>query len=139
MKTLYLHDYGGADDFIEVHAAHGYLLHEFLSPLANNRKDSYGGSLENRLRFPLRVIAKCRKAWSKPMFVRISATDFVEGPEKNADGEWVQWGIEQSKIYVNELEKLGVDLIDVSGGGNWLKQKIELSPGYQVSDPFSSH
>ncbi|KAI0361437.1 FMN-linked oxidoreductase [Trametes cingulata] len=123
-------------DFIEIHAAHGYLLHEFVSPLSNVRTDAYGGSLENRLRFPLQVVEKVRSAWDKPLFVRISATDWAEGPEKDpASGEWKQWGIEQSKIYVGELKKLGVDLIDCSSGGNWVQQKITIVPGYQV--PFA--
>ena len=121
-------------DFIEVHAAHGYLFHEFLSPLSNTRTDSYGGqSLENRLRFPLQVIKKMREAWGdKPLFVRVSATDWAEGDEKGEDGQWKQWGIEQTKLVVVEMQKLGVDLVDVSTGGLWAKQKIPLVPGYQV-------
>ncbi|RPD82391.1 FMN-linked oxidoreductase [Lentinus tigrinus ALCF2SS1-7] len=119
-------------DFIEVHGAHGYLQHEFLSPLSNVRTDQYGGSLENRMRWPLRVAQKIRAAWDKPFFYRISATEWAEGPEKGANGEWKQWGIEQSKIFVGELQKLGVDLIDCSTGGNWVKQKIAVGPGYQV-------
>lgn len=123
-------------DFIEIHAAHGYLFHSFLSPLSNTRPDKFGGqSLENRLRFPLRVIKRCREAWpSKPLFVRISASDWAEGPEKGEDGTWNQWGIEQSIVLVGELKKLGVDLIDCSSGGNWFKQDIKLGPGYQVRD-----
>lgn len=120
------------DDFIEIHAAHGYLLHSFVSPLSNNRTDEYGGSLENRLRFPLQLIRRCRAEWpDKPLFVRISATDWAE-VEKGEDGEWKSWGIEQSKIYVGELKKIGVDLLDCSAGGNWVKQAIPLEPGYQV-------
>jgi len=122
-------------DFIELHGAHGYLLHEFVSPVSNTRTDAYGGSLENRLRFPLRIASRCREVWSKPLFVRISATDWAEGPEQGPDGEWKNWGIEQSKIYVGELKKLGVDLIDCSSGGNWVQQKITVGPGYQV--PFA--
>lgn len=121
-----------AVDFIEIHAAHGYLLSSFVSPLSNTRSDEFGGqSLENRLRWPLRVIAKCREAWSKPLFVRISAVDWAEGPEQE-NGVWKQFGIEQSKIYAAEISKLGVDLIDVSSGGNWSNQKILGGPGYQV-------
>jgi 2,4-dienoyl-CoA reductase-like NADH-dependent reductase (Old Yellow Enzyme family) len=122
-----------AVDFIELHAAHGYLLHEFVSPLSNIRSDTFGGQpLENRLRYPLRVASACRRAWpTKPLFVRISAFDWAETPEKEGD-EWKQWGIEQSKIFVEELKKLGVDLIDCSSGGNWFKQKITIGPGYQV-------
>lgn len=120
-------------DFIELHGAHGYLLHEFLSPLSNIREDAYGGqSLENRLRWPLSVVKSVRAVWSKPLFVRISGTDWAEGPEKGDDGLWKQWGIEQSKIFVGELEKIGVDLIDVSSAGNWAAQKIPVGPGYQV-------
>ncbi|KAF7793383.1 hypothetical protein EIP86_004495 [Pleurotus ostreatoroseus] len=112
-------------DFIEIHGAHGYLFHEFVSPLSNKRTDKYGGSLENRLRHPLSIVSRLRKAWAdKPLFVRISATEWHEGPEKGEDGEWRYWGIQQSKILVGELEKLGVDLVDVSTAGNWIKQQI---------------
>ncbi|KAF9056137.1 FMN-linked oxidoreductase [Panaeolus papilionaceus] len=122
-------------DFIELHAAHGYLMHEFLSPLSNHRQDSYGGSLENRMRFVLNVSKRCREAWpDKPLFVRLSATDWAEGPEE-VDGAWKQWGIKQSSILVGRLQGLGIDLIDCSSGGNWVHQKIDLVPGYQV--PFS--
>ena len=120
-------------DFIEIHGAHGYLLHNFVSPLSNTRTDEFGGPLQNRLRFPLRIVSRVRKAWSdKPLFVRISAVEWGEFPE-HGNGEWKQWGMEQSKIYVGELKKLGVDLIDCSTGGNWSKQKIPVGPGYQVS------
>lgn len=119
-------------DFIEIHAAHGYLLHSWLSPLSNLRTDAHGGALENRMRYPLRLIERVRTAWDKPLFVRISASDFAEGPEKGADGKWANWGIEQSKVLVGEMAKLGVDLVDVSAGGNWQQQKIKLGPGYQV-------
>ncbi|KAF7436544.1 hypothetical protein PC9H_003377 [Pleurotus ostreatus] len=123
-------------DFIEIHGAHGYLLHSFVSPLSNVRNDIYGGQpLENRLRFPLRVVQRCRAAWSKPLFVRISASDWAEGPEKGEDGNWAQWGIEQSTVYVGEMLKLGIDLVDCSSGGNWAKQKIPYEHGYQV--PFA--
>ncbi|KAH7930385.1 NADH:flavin oxidoreductase 2 [Leucogyrophana mollusca] len=123
-------------DFIEIHGAHGYLIHSFLSPLSNDRKDEYGGELANRLRFPLRVAQRVREAWGdKPLFVRISATDWAEGPELGDDGVWKQWGLEQSKIFVGELHKLGVDLIDTSSGGNWEKQNFTLCNGYQV--PFA--
>lgn len=121
-------------DFIEIHGAHGYLLHSFLSPLSNTRTDGFGGQdLENRLRFFLRVVKRCREAWpDKPLFVRISATDWAEGPEKDADGTWKQWGIEQSTILVGRLKELGIDLLDCSTGGNYNKQKIPVGPGYQV-------
>ncbi|TFK36943.1 hypothetical protein BDQ12DRAFT_686131 [Crucibulum laeve] len=125
-------------DFIEIHAAHGYLLHSFVSPLSNTRNDQYGGQdLENRLRYPLRLIAACRKAWpTKPFFVRISASDWAEGPERTEDGVWRQWGIEQSTFLVGKLQDLGVDLVDCSSGGNWVKQAIPIKPGYQV--PFAA-
>ncbi|KAG8967013.1 hypothetical protein FRC03_010860 [Tulasnella sp. 419] len=124
-------------DFIELHYAHGYLAHEFLSPLSNNRTDEYGGSLENRLRFPLETAAIARKAWGEdaPLFVRISATDWAEGPERSESGDWRSWGIEQSRILSNKLKDIGVDLIDVSSGGNWVTQKIAVGPMYQV--PFA--
>jgi 2,4-dienoyl-CoA reductase-like NADH-dependent reductase (Old Yellow Enzyme family) len=124
-------------DFIEVHSAHGYLMHEWLSPLSNNRTDKYGGSLENRMRFPMRIMEATRKAFGdRPIFLRISATDFLDGPdgpEKNDKGEYIQWGIEQSKVYCAEAVKLGyVDFLDISAGGNWNEQKIKVTPGYQV-------
>ncbi|KAG6817750.1 hypothetical protein H0H87_004541 [Tephrocybe sp. NHM501043] len=120
-------------DFIEIHAAHGYLLHSFVSPLSNVREDQYGGQLlENRIRFPLRVVEACRQVWDKPLWVRISASDWAEGPEKDASGLWKQWGIEQSKVLSKEMQKMGVDLVDVSSGGNWVKQDIPLKHGYQV-------
>ncbi|CCM04438.1 uncharacterized protein FIBRA_06618 [Fibroporia radiculosa] len=123
-------------DFIEIHSAHGYLMHQFVSPLCNERTDAYGGQpLENRLRWPLRLISRVRAAWDKPLFVRVSASDWAEGPERGADGEWKQWGIEQTTLYVEEMKKIGVDLVDVSSGGLWAKQQINAVPGYQV--PFA--
>ncbi|QDK44486.1 oxidoreductase [Bdellovibrio sp. ZAP7] len=112
---------------IELHMAHGYLMHEFLSPLSNHRTDNYGGNLENRMRFPLEVAAAVRKFWPAelPLFVRISATDWVE------DG----WDLEQSIVFAKELKNLGVDLIDCSTGGSVPKAKIPVGPGYQV--PFA--
>jgi 2,4-dienoyl-CoA reductase-like NADH-dependent reductase (Old Yellow Enzyme family) len=123
-----------AVDFIELHGAHGYLLHSFVSPLSNTRTDQWGGqSLDNRMRFFLRLTKRCREAWAdKPLFVRISATDWAEGPEKDEQGIWKQWGIEQSMILVGKLKEIGVDLIDCSSGGNWVNQKITVGPGYQV-------
>jgi 2,4-dienoyl-CoA reductase-like NADH-dependent reductase (Old Yellow Enzyme family) len=124
-------------DFIEVHGAHGYLIHSFLSPLSNKRNDAYGGqSLENRARLVYRVVERLRKVWSKPLFVRISATDWAEGPEKDSDGKWLQWGIEQSTIVAARLQELGADLIDCSTGGNWARQKIPVGPSYQVGSFF---
>ena len=114
-------------DVIEIHMAHGYLLHEFLSPLSNHRGDECGGSLENRMRFPLRVTGGVRDALpkDKPLFVRISATDWVDGG----------WDLEQSIVLAKELKKMGVDLIDCSSGGSAPGAKVPVGPGYQV--PFS--
>ncbi|HEY8023293.1 MAG TPA: NADH:flavin oxidoreductase/NADH oxidase [Burkholderiaceae bacterium] len=114
-------------DAIEIHSAHGYLLHQFLSPLSNRRNDQYGGSLENRMRFPLEVFDAVRAAFpaGKPVGIRISATDWVEGG----------WDSEQSVVYAKALEKRGCDFIHVSSGGLSPLQKIPLGPGYQV--PFA--
>jgi 2,4-dienoyl-CoA reductase-like NADH-dependent reductase (Old Yellow Enzyme family) len=111
-------------DLVEIHAAHGYLLHEFLSPLSNHRIDAYGGSRENRMRFPLEVIAATREVWpeQKPLGVRISATDYAEGG----------WDIDDSLALAAELKNRGCDYIDVSGGGLVPQQRIPLGPGYQV-------
>jgi 2,4-dienoyl-CoA reductase-like NADH-dependent reductase (Old Yellow Enzyme family) len=112
---------------VEIHAAHGYLLHEFLSPLCNVRDDEYGGSLENRMRLTLRVTRAVREAWPAelPLFVRISASDWAEGG----------WTLTDSIELAKELRSLGVDLIDCSSGGAVPHAKIELGPGYQV--PFA--
>lgn len=112
---------------IEVHAAHGYLLHEFLSPLSNRRTDQYGGSLENRMRLTLQVAERVRRRVPDelPVFVRISATDWAEGG----------WDIEQSVALARQLKGLGVDLIDVSSGALVPKARIPVSKGYQV--PFA--
>lgn len=112
-------------DVIEIHAAHGYLLDEFLSPLSNHRTDQYGGSLENRMRLLCEVVEDVRrKAWPDrlPVVVRISATDWVDGG----------WDIEQSIELARKLKTLGVDLIDCSSGGNSPAQQIPIGPGYQV-------
>jgi 2,4-dienoyl-CoA reductase-like NADH-dependent reductase (Old Yellow Enzyme family) len=116
----------GIDGF-EIHAAHGYLLHQFLSPIANRRSDRYGGTLENRMRFPLEVFDAVRAVVpdGTPVGVRVSATDWVEGG----------WDIEQTIAFAQELKKRGVDWIDVSSGGVSPLQKIALGPGYQV--PFA--
>lgn len=113
---------------VEIHMAHGYLLHEFLSPLANRREDEYGGNLENRLRFPLRIARAVRAEWPDdlPLFVRISATDWV------GNG----WDIEQSIVLVKELKKLGVDFIDCSSGFVVPNEPVPFGPGFQV--PFSA-
>jgi 2,4-dienoyl-CoA reductase-like NADH-dependent reductase (Old Yellow Enzyme family) len=112
---------------LEIHAAHGYLLHEFLSPLTNTRDDAYGGSLDNRMRLTLRVAEGVREAWpvELPLFVRISASDWAEGG----------WDLEQSIVLCTRLRDLGVDLVDCSSGGAVPHAKIELGPGYQV--PFA--
>lgn len=113
-------------DVLEVHCAHGYLLHEFLSPVANRRADAYGGSLEGRLRFPLEVVRAVRAVWpeDRPLFVRVSATDWLE------DGE--SWDLDQTVAFAEALGREGVTAIDVSSGGMSPKQKIPLGPGYQV-------
>jgi 2,4-dienoyl-CoA reductase-like NADH-dependent reductase (Old Yellow Enzyme family) len=114
-------------DAIEVHAAHGYLLHQFLSPIANQRTDQYGGSLQNRMRFPLEVFDAVRAAFpaDKPVGIRVSCTDWVAGG----------WDLEQTIAFAQELKKHGVDWIDASSGGVSPLQKIPLGPGYQV--PFA--
>jgi NADPH2 dehydrogenase len=114
-------------DAIEVHSAHGYLLHEFLSPISNQRTDEYGGSLENRMRFPLEVFDAVRGAFppGKPVGVRVSASDWVEGG----------WDIQQTVAYTKELKNRGADWLDASSGGVSPKQQIKLGPSYQV--PFA--
>ena len=115
-------------DLVEVHAAHGYLLHEFLSPLSNQRSDEYGGSLENRIRFPLEVIRAVRASWPQhlPVLVRISATDWA--PESLGPS----WDLSQSVDFARHLKHEGIDLVDVSTGGNHPAQQIPVGPGYQV-------
>jgi 2,4-dienoyl-CoA reductase-like NADH-dependent reductase (Old Yellow Enzyme family) len=114
-------------DAIELHAAHGYLMHEFLSPLSNRRDDEYGGTLANRMRFPLEVVAAMRAVWPahKPLGVRASCTDWVERG----------WDIEQTVVLARELKKLGCDWIDCSSGGLMKNQVVPVGPGYQV--PFA--
>jgi len=110
---------------VEIHCAHGYLLHEFLSPIANKRTDMYGGSFENRIRLPLEVVRAVRQLWPKhlPVFVRISATDWLE-PEG--------WDLKQSVKFSVILKKEGVDLVDCSSGAMVPSAKIPVGPGYQV-------
>jgi 2,4-dienoyl-CoA reductase-like NADH-dependent reductase (Old Yellow Enzyme family) len=114
-------------DLAELHCAHGYLLHQFLSPISNQRDDAYGGKLENRLRYPLEVFEAVRAAWpeDKPLGVRISATDWIEGG----------WTLEESVALAKELKSLGCDFIDVSSGALDPRQQVPIGPGYQV--PFS--
>lgn len=114
-------------DVVEIHAAHGYLFHQFLSPLTNKRTDEYGGSLEGRMRFLLEVARKVRATIPDgvPLFVRISATDWVEGG----------WDIDQAVVLCGKLKEIGVDLIDVSSGGLVSNAVIPVGPGYQV--PFA--
>lgn len=111
-------------DALELHMAHGYLLHEFLSPLSNRRHDAYGGSFDNRIRFPLEVFAAVRRLWpeDRPLGVRISATDWVEGG----------WTLDDSVAFSRRLQDLGCDWIDTSSGGISPAQKIPLGPGYQL-------
>jgi 2,4-dienoyl-CoA reductase-like NADH-dependent reductase (Old Yellow Enzyme family) len=114
-------------DLIEFHGGHGYLVHQFLSPLANQRTDEYGGSLENRMRFPLEAFAAVRAVWpsDKPMGIRVSATDWMDGG----------WTPEETVVFARELKKLGCDYMDVSTGGVDPRAKIPLAPAYQV--PFA--
>ena len=111
-------------DLIQLHAAHGYLLHQFLSPLSNHRADEYGGSLENRIRFPLEVFEAVRRVVpaEKPVSVRVSATDWIAGG----------WDIEQTIVFAQALEERGCSAIHVSSGGNGLAQRIPVGPSYQV-------
>ena len=112
---------------VEIHAAHGYLLHEFLSPIANRRSDAYGGSLANRMRFPLEVFEAVRRAFpaERPVWVRISASDWMPGG----------WDIDSSVVFARALEERGCAALHVSSGGISNEQKIPLAPGYQV--PFA--
>ncbi len=114
-------------DVVEIHSAHGYLLHEFLSPLSNLRTDNYGGSFENRIRILMETVDAIRSVWPAhlPLFVRISATDWTDGG----------WDLDQSVELASVLKQHGVDLIDVSSGGNVSGAKISTAPSYQV--PFA--
>jgi 2,4-dienoyl-CoA reductase-like NADH-dependent reductase (Old Yellow Enzyme family) len=114
-------------DAVQIHGAHGYLLHQFLSPLSNQRKDDYGGSLENRMRFPLEVFDAVRDAFpaDRPVTMRVSATDWVQGG----------WDVEQTVAFAQALEKRGCSAIHVSSGGLSASQQIAIGPNYQV--PFA--
>jgi 2,4-dienoyl-CoA reductase-like NADH-dependent reductase (Old Yellow Enzyme family) len=113
---------------VEIHSAHGYLLHSFISPLSNRRDDQYGGSFENRTRIVREVVESIRRNWPEkyPLFIRISATDWTEGG----------WDVEQSIELARTLGKMGVDLVDCSSGGNVHNAKVPLAPGYQT--PFAA-
>jgi 2,4-dienoyl-CoA reductase-like NADH-dependent reductase (Old Yellow Enzyme family) len=115
-------------EVLEIHMAHGYLLHEFLSPISNRRGDDYGGSIENRMRFPMHVAETVRKIWPAqfPLFVRISCTDWVEGG----------WDLSQSLLFCERLKDVGVDLIDCSSGGLVSDARIPAGPGFQT--PFAA-
>lgn len=112
-------------DLLEVHAAHGYLVHQFLSPLSNKRTDAYGGNFENRVRSALELFAEMREAWPahKPMGLRVSAVEWVEGG----------WSLDDTVALAAGLKELGCDYIVASSGGNHVGQKIQLGPGYQVA------
>ena len=114
-------------DALEIHGAHGYLIHQFLSPIANRRTDEYGGSLENRMRFPLEIFDAVRAAVpaDTPLGIKLSATDWIDGG----------WDLEQTIVFATALKRRGVDWIDVSSGGISPLQKITIGPGYQV--PFA--
>ncbi len=114
-------------DLVELHGAHGYLLHQFLSPLSNVRTDNYGGALANRMRFPLEVFADCRAAWPshKPLGIRVSATDWIDGGLT----------LDDVVIFAQELKKIGCDFIHVSTGGLDPSARIPVGPAYQV--PFA--
>jgi 2,4-dienoyl-CoA reductase-like NADH-dependent reductase (Old Yellow Enzyme family) len=111
-------------DFVELHSTHGYLLSQFLSPLSNKRDDEYGGSLENRMRFPLEVARAVREAWprAKPVGAKISGTDFAPGG----------WTPDDAVVYARALKERGLDYVTVSGGGVVLDAKVPAAPGYQV-------
>ncbi|MDP6822934.1 MAG: NADH:flavin oxidoreductase/NADH oxidase [Dehalococcoidia bacterium] len=113
---------------VEIHLAHGFLGHSFLSPLSNHREDSYGGNADNRMRFPLRIVDSVREAWPEklPLLVRISATDWVEGSG---------WDLPDAVKFSKVLKEHGVDLVDCSSGGVSPRQQIAMEPGYQV--PFA--
>jgi 2,4-dienoyl-CoA reductase-like NADH-dependent reductase (Old Yellow Enzyme family) len=126
--TAARHSVEAGFEVMEIHMAHGYLLHEFLSPLSNRRTDEYGGALENRMRFPLRVAKALREVWPEhlPLFVRISCTDWVEGG----------WDLAQSIEFCRRLKALGIDLVDCSSGALAPDAKIPAGPGFQV--PFAA-
>jgi 2,4-dienoyl-CoA reductase-like NADH-dependent reductase (Old Yellow Enzyme family) len=107
---------------VEIHAAHGYLLTNFLSPITNKRTDEYGGSFENRIRLLLEIVQAVRVVWNKPLFVRVSATEYMEGG----------WNVKDTMDLAKKLEELGVDVLDLSSGGNNPKAEVDPFTGYQV-------
>ena len=111
-------------DVVEIHAAHGYLLHQFLSPLSNRRDDGYGGSFANRVRFPLEIVQAVRAAWpdDRPVFMRVSSTDWVDGG----------WNLSSSIELAKLLKAVGIDLVDCSSGGLVPDAKIPAGPGFQT-------
>jgi 2,4-dienoyl-CoA reductase-like NADH-dependent reductase (Old Yellow Enzyme family) len=115
-------------DYVEIHGAHGYLLHEFLSPLSNDRTDGYGGSLANRARLLLEVVGAVRREWPapRPLFVRVSATDWVPGG----------WDVDECVVLARWLREQGIDLVVCSSGGSAPRVRIPSTPGYQV--PFAA-
>jgi 2,4-dienoyl-CoA reductase-like NADH-dependent reductase (Old Yellow Enzyme family) len=125
-------------DYVEIHAAHGYLIHQFLSPLANQRTDAYGGSFENRTRLALEIVDAVRAEWPAhlPLFVRISATDWADtaapGDGSSSLGPQGSWDIDEAVRLAHLMRDHGVDLIDVSSGGQIPNAKIPIGPGYQV-------
>ena len=122
------HSLDAGFDVVEIHGAHGYLLHSFVSPLSNRRDDAYGGSFDNRVRLPLAVARAVREIWpgDKPVFYRISATDWADGG----------WDLAQSIELCRRLKAVGIDLVDCSSGGNIADAKMAPGPGYQV--PFAA-
>ncbi len=124
-KSAAIRAFQAGFEVLEIHAAHGYLLHQFLSPLSNFRKDAYGGSFDNRIRLLLEVVGEVQQVWpaNLPLFVRISATDWAEGG----------WNQEEAVNLCTLLQKMGVDLIDCSSGGLVPDAKIPLGPGFQVA------
>ena len=121
-------------DVVEIHGAHGYLIHQFLSPFTNRRTDSYGGCFANRVRLALEVADAVRAVWPQdlPVFFRVSATDWLA---ENADDDREGWTVDETSLLAKELVSRGVDLMDVSTGGNVPDARIEPAPGYQV--PFA--
>lgn len=126
-KEAAMRAYDAGFKIIEIHAAHGYLLHQFLSPLTNKRTDAYGGSFENRTRILLEVVIAVKEVWPSnyPIFVRLSTTDWAENG----------WNLEETVKLCESLQQMGIDLIDCSSGGNIPNVKIPLADGYQI--PFS--